>query len=330
MAIGIIQGRFQFQRGTHKEWTDSDLILLDGELAIESDTSKIKIGNGRSLYKDLPYIEIGRIGVKDLTEEDLKKITGEKGDKGDPFTYEDLTAEQKLELRGEPGKDGYTPKKGVDYFDGKPGRKGDKGDPLRFEDLTNAQKEELKGDPGKDGVVTFEALTPEQKASLKGDKGEPGKDGIDGKDGNSPKVVSSTTNDENNTVVKFDNGSSFVVDVSNKVDKIEGKTLSDNNFTNAEKQKLAKLSGSPANVVSKKITNESELDNITEPWCVYEGPSYNESTPKVWFVYTMISKYNSNYRYQVKYTTEASDATIKVRIKTGTYWSTWSDMGRNY
>lgn len=98
MAIGIIQGRFQFQRGTHKEWTDSDLILLDGELAIESDTSKIKIGNGRSLYKDLPYIEIGRIGVKDLTEEDLEKITGEKGDKGDPFTYDDLTADQKQEL----------------------------------------------------------------------------------------------------------------------------------------------------------------------------------------------------------------------------------------
>lgn len=155
MAIGIIQGRFQFQRGTHKEWTDSDLILLDGELAIESDTSKIKIGNGRSLYKDLPYIEIGKIGVKDLTEEDLKKITGEKGEKGDPFTYDDLTAEQKLELRGEPGKDGYTPKKGVDYFDGKPGGKGDKGDkgdPLRFEDLTTAQKEELKGEPGKDGT----------------------------------------------------------------------------------------------------------------------------------------------------------------------------------
>lgn len=181
MAIGIIQGRFQFQRGTHKEWTDSDLILLDGELAIESDTSKIKIGNGRSLYKDLPYIEIGRIGVKDLTEEDLEKITGEKGDKGDPFTYDDLTAEQKLELRGEPGKDGYTPKKGIDYFDGKPGRKGDKGDPLRFEDLTNAQKEQLKGEPGKDGTMTFEDLTPAQKASLKGEKGDPGKDGTNAK-----------------------------------------------------------------------------------------------------------------------------------------------------
>lgn len=192
MAIGIIQGRFQFQRGTHKEWTDSDLILLDGELAIESDTSKIKIGNGRSLYKDLPYIEIGKIGVKDLTEEDLKKITGEKGEKGDPFTYDDLTAEQKLELRGEPGKDGYTPKKGVDYFDGKPGRKGDKGD----RGLTGAKGEKGdKGEPGKDGTMTFEDLTPSQKASLKGDKGDkgdPDRDGVDGKDGTNAKIIAGT------------------------------------------------------------------------------------------------------------------------------------------
>ena len=53
--------------------------------------------------------------------------------------------------------DGYTPVKGVDYFDGE---KGDKGDPFTYEDFT-----------------------PEQLASLKGDKGDKGDNGIDGKDG---------------------------------------------------------------------------------------------------------------------------------------------------
>ena len=41
----------------------------------------------------------------------------------------------------------------------------------------------LKGDPGEkgaDGVMTFDDLTEEQKASLKGDKGDPGEDGSDG------------------------------------------------------------------------------------------------------------------------------------------------------
>lgn len=41
---------------------------------------------------------------------------------------------------------------------GLPGGRGPKGDPLRFEDLTPEQKAELKGekgDPGQDGVCSF-------------------------------------------------------------------------------------------------------------------------------------------------------------------------------
>ena len=42
-----------------------------------------------------------------------------KGEKGDPFTYEDFTAEQLAALKGkdgETGKDGYTPVRGTDYW----------------------------------------------------------------------------------------------------------------------------------------------------------------------------------------------------------------------
>ena len=50
---------------------------------------------------------------------------GLKGDKGDPFTYSDFTAEQLAALKGDkgdkgdtgdPGADGYTPVKGTDYW----------------------------------------------------------------------------------------------------------------------------------------------------------------------------------------------------------------------
>lgn len=50
---------------------------------------------------------------------------GLKGDKGDPFTYSDFTAEQLAALKGakgdkgdkgDPGTDGYTPVKGTDYW----------------------------------------------------------------------------------------------------------------------------------------------------------------------------------------------------------------------
>lgn len=59
---------------------------------------------------------------------------GEKGDKGDPFTYNDFTPEQLASLKGDKGDkgdngidgkdgaDGYTPVKGIDYFDGVNGK----------------------------------------------------------------------------------------------------------------------------------------------------------------------------------------------------------------
>ena len=56
---------------------------------------------------------------------------------------------------------------------------------LRY--LTGPQGERgvpgVPGPPGRDGVVTFENLSQEQRASLKGDKGEPGVPGQPGRDG---------------------------------------------------------------------------------------------------------------------------------------------------
>lgn len=70
---------------------------------------------------------------------------GDKGDKGDAFTFNDFTTEQLASLKGdkgdkgekgeqgvqgtkgEKGEDGYTPIKGVDYFDGEKGDTGERG-----------------------------------------------------------------------------------------------------------------------------------------------------------------------------------------------------------
>ena len=49
---------------------------------------------------------------EDFTPEQLATL---KGEKGDPFTYSDFTPEQLAALKGEKGEDGYTPKLGVDY-----------------------------------------------------------------------------------------------------------------------------------------------------------------------------------------------------------------------
>lgn len=92
-----------------------------------------------------------KIGMQEAVNEALRiakesgefdGAPGEKGDKGDP---------------GENGKDGYTPVKGVDYFDGK------------------------NGIDGKDGQNGKDGYTP-----IKGKDyfdGKDGSDGVDGKDG---------------------------------------------------------------------------------------------------------------------------------------------------
>lgn len=93
------------------------------------------------------------------------------------------------------GKDGYTPVKGVDYFDGAPGDKGEKGDKGDKGD-TGAG-----GAPGKDGisathswngtVLTVTSASGTSSADLKGAKGDKGDSikGDPGSDGVSPTVA---------------------------------------------------------------------------------------------------------------------------------------------
>lgn len=79
---------------------------------------------------------------------------GKKGDKGDPFRYEDFTPNQLEALKGKDGKS------------------------ITFDDLTESQKAELKGAKGDKGdPFTYADFTPDQLAALKGEKGDPGSGG---------------------------------------------------------------------------------------------------------------------------------------------------------
>ena len=50
MAVTI-----QIRRGTAASWTSSNPILAEGELAVELDTGKFKIGNGTTDWNSLAY-----------------------------------------------------------------------------------------------------------------------------------------------------------------------------------------------------------------------------------------------------------------------------------
>lgn len=88
--------RVQHKRMTASEWGDSSLVLLDGELGVESDTGRIKVGNGHDLYSNLLYLT----GPKGDRGE-----RGEQGPKGADgvLRFEDLTSQQRETLRGAQG-----------------------------------------------------------------------------------------------------------------------------------------------------------------------------------------------------------------------------------
>lgn len=102
---------------------------------------------------------------KKYIKESLKGQGFLKGDKGDPFTFEDFTAAQLESLRGKPGKDG---KDGESAYDiavalGYTGSieewieslKGIQGDPFKYEDFTPEQLKALQGKSAYDIAVDF-------------------------------------------------------------------------------------------------------------------------------------------------------------------------------
>lgn len=51
----IIKTTFQFRRGLEEAWRRNNPLLAAGEPGYELDTHRVKIGNGISLWNDLPY-----------------------------------------------------------------------------------------------------------------------------------------------------------------------------------------------------------------------------------------------------------------------------------
>lgn len=60
MAVGI-----QLRRGTASAWTAANPVLRDGEIGVESDTNKLKVGNGASAWSALSYVTGSGGGVTD-------------------------------------------------------------------------------------------------------------------------------------------------------------------------------------------------------------------------------------------------------------------------
>ena len=112
--------RVQHKRMSASDWASSSLVLLDGELGIESDTGMVKVGNGSDRFSALQY------------------LTGPKGDRGERgetgprgadgvMRFEALTSEQRESLRGPQGPMGQTGPQGNTGPAGPRGPEGQRG-----------------------------------------------------------------------------------------------------------------------------------------------------------------------------------------------------------
>lgn len=169
--------------------------------------SPVQSVNGKIGKVELTAEDVGAISQDDLQEatnealarakesgefEGKDGITPRIGANGNWYLGETDTGVKAQGEDGKDGQDGYTPVKGVDYFDGKDGK------------------------DGKDGA---DGYTPQKGIDyFDGQPGADGKDGADGKNGTSVTVksVSESAADGGSNVVTFSDGKTLTVRNGNK------------------------------------------------------------------------------------------------------------------
>ena len=106
-----IQIRMQQKRMSASQWATSSLILLDGELGIESDTGFVKVGNGTSRFSELQYLtgprgEQGQQGIPG--PQGPTGPRGEQGQQGIPGPQGPTGPQGRQGERGPAGANGST------------------------------------------------------------------------------------------------------------------------------------------------------------------------------------------------------------------------------
>ena len=59
MSVHALNTKLKCRTDTYQNWKDNNPLLLVGEIGYESDTNKIKIGDGSTNWNDLPYLTSG-------------------------------------------------------------------------------------------------------------------------------------------------------------------------------------------------------------------------------------------------------------------------------
>jgi plastocyanin len=207
----------QIRRGTTSQWSQSTKILRVGELGIDTTLNRLKIGNGTSLWTNLPFI-IGDRGA-DST------VPGPKGDTGDQGSAGPAGAASTV-----PGPQGPTGPQGLQGLKGDTGLTGPKGDTgltgaagaQGIQGLTGSQG--LRGETGLTGPAGAASTVPGPQG-LKGDTGNTGPQG--------PQGLKGDTGDQGPAGAATFNGQTDVTNAGLTIDKIAYPAITRLDVTNS-------------------------------------------------------------------------------------------------
>jgi plastocyanin len=207
----------QIRRGTTSQWAQSTKILRVGELGIDTTLNRLKIGNGTSLWANLPFI-IGDRGA-DST------VPGPKGDTGDQGPVGPAGAASTV-----PGPQGPAGSQGLQGLKGDTGSTGPKGDTgltgaagaQGIQGLTGSQG--LRGETGLTGPAGVASTVPGPQG-LKGDTGDTGPQG--------PQGLKGDTGDVGPAGAATFNGQTDVTNAGLTIDKIAYPAITRLDVTNS-------------------------------------------------------------------------------------------------
>lgn len=140
--------KIQFRRDTAANWTANNPTLSQGEMGLETDTGKFKVGNGTDAWAALVHSS-GAQGIQG--EQGIQGVQGIQGERG---------------IQGEQGEQGIQGVQGIKGDTGDQGIKGDTGD---------QGPQGIKGDTGNQGIQGIQGEVGPQ-----GIQGIPGEVTLDG------------------------------------------------------------------------------------------------------------------------------------------------------
>lgn len=162
MAIQI-----QLRRGTASAWTAANPVLAQGEVGLETDTGKIKAGDGAAAWNSLDYT----IGAQGL--QGVQGVTGDLGPQGPQGVQGDAST-----VPGPQGNQGFQGTQGAPST--AQGPQGDQG----FQGQTGAGTQGNQGYQGADGVQGNQGYQGQTGAGTQGNQGSQGNAGGAGSQGN--------------------------------------------------------------------------------------------------------------------------------------------------